>query len=76
MACGLGLGAWGLERLGVGCFENSIELFREMDKIEKEMQEMIKTLADLERRVGIYAAEKTLLGAQIENMLNKSSKKN
>jgi len=45
-----------------------------MDKIEKEMYEVVRTLADLEKRAGIYVAEKTLLGAQIERELKKQKK--
>jgi hypothetical protein len=42
-----------------------------MDKIEQESQKIIRTLADLEKRVKIYEAKMQLLGAQIEYKLKK-----
>jgi len=42
-----------------------------MDQIEKETQEVIRTLADLERKLKVYEARMELLGAQIEHKLKK-----
>jgi hypothetical protein len=42
-----------------------------MDKLEQEMQEVIRTLADLEKRVARYEADTELLGAMIEDKLRK-----